>query len=84
MFNVSEFLSKVIYTHDLCRYALEVLNEDELCINEPFRPLGLVYSKARQLQKLKYQPVLVRLPSPSSPFIFFLAFRSIQMIVYIK
>ena len=45
-------------------YALEVLNEDELCINEPFRPLGLVYSKARQLQKLKYQPVIVGFSSP--------------------
>ncbi|CAF1531179.1 unnamed protein product [Rotaria sp. Silwood1] len=40
-------------------YALQVLNEDELCINEPFRPLGLFYSKAHQLQKLKYIPVII-------------------------
>jgi hypothetical protein len=50
--------------NDLFRYALEVLSEKELCINEPFRPIGLFYSKARQLQKLKYTPVIVRI-SPS-------------------
>ncbi|UJR21890.1 hypothetical protein I4U23_024962 [Adineta vaga] len=41
------------------KYALEVLSEEELCVNEPFRPLGLFYSKARQLQKMNYIPVII-------------------------
>jgi hypothetical protein len=61
MFNVnhSKFLLSENSISDLFRYALEVLSEEDLCINEPFRPLGLFYSKARQLQKLKYIPVIV-------------------------
>jgi len=41
-------------------FALEVLAEDELCANDSLRPFGLVYSKLRQLKKLKYIPVIVR------------------------
>ncbi|CAF1167012.1 unnamed protein product [Adineta steineri] len=40
-------------------YALEVLCEEELCANDPLRPLGLFYAKARQLQKLNYIPVII-------------------------
>ncbi|CAF1017941.1 unnamed protein product [Rotaria sordida] len=40
-------------------YALQVLSEEEVCVNEPFRPLSLFYSKAYQLQKLKYIPVII-------------------------
>ena len=52
------------------RYALEVLSEEEVCVNEPFRPIGLFYSKARQLQKLKYIPVIVRISFTSYLLIF--------------
>jgi len=45
--------------NDYSTYALEVLNKEEICINEPFRPIGIFYSKAHQLQKLKYIPVIV-------------------------
>ncbi|CAF3188265.1 unnamed protein product [Rotaria socialis] len=48
------------FTEDDCSvFALQVLSEEELCTNESFRPLGLFYSKAHQLKKLKYIPVIV-------------------------
>ncbi|CAF4143814.1 unnamed protein product [Rotaria magnacalcarata] len=48
------------FTEDDCSiYALQVLSEEELCANESLRPLGLFYSKAHQLKKLKYIPVIV-------------------------
>lgn len=41
-----------------------MLSEEELCSNEPRRPLGLFYAKAQQLRKLNYTPVIVSvLPS---------------------
>lgn len=48
------------YAESTSDFALEVLTEDELCVNDSLRPLGLVYSKLRQLKKLKYIPVIVR------------------------
>ena len=48
-------------------YALQVLSEEEMCFNEHFRPIGLIYSKARQLRMLNFIPVIVRILVSSLP-----------------
>lgn len=40
-------------------FALEILAEDDLCVNDSLKPLGLVFSKLRQLKQLKYVPVII-------------------------